>query len=94
MVPIYTQGILGEKHSLQNLKQKAKNIDLLLIEAGYIEPTPNDFTIDQIIEIVKSSHVKKAIATHLRESNLPILKRKIKNHKNIILAKDLMKIKI
>jgi len=90
---VYT-GDIGSKHPIKDLKQVIENVDLLLIEAGYLKPTPNHFTIDQIIEIVNEVGVKKTIATHLRDVNLPILKEKIKNYENIILAEDLMKIKI
>jgi ribonuclease BN (tRNA processing enzyme) len=90
---VYT-GDIGGNHDFQNLKQIVQNINLLLVESECIKPTPNHFTIDQIIEIVNDCNVKKVVATHLRDVNLPILKEKIKNHDNIILAKDLMKIKI
>ncbi|MDD5071538.1 MAG: MBL fold metallo-hydrolase [Patescibacteria group bacterium] len=90
---VYT-GDIGGEHSAKKLKQKARNADLLLIEAGYLNPTPNHFTIDQIAQIVKEAEVKKAIATHLRDAYLPALKEKIKGQQKIILAKDLMKISI
>jgi len=90
---IYT-GDIGSDHPIQNLKKMAQNIDLLLIEAGHTKLVYNHFTIEQIIEIVRDSHVKRAIATHVRDTNLSVFKKQIKNCKNIILAKDLMKVKI
>jgi len=90
---VYT-GDIGGDHPIENLKQTVKNSDLLLIEAGYIEKTPNHYTIDQIIEVVNQGRVKKAIATHLIDKNLPILKEKLKNQPNILLAEDLMEISI
>ncbi len=90
---VYT-GDIGGKHDLEILKNIVKNIDLLICEACSTKPTPNHFTIDQIIELARNSKIKKTIATHLRDANLKFLKEKIKNQKNIILAKDLMKIKI
>jgi ribonuclease BN (tRNA processing enzyme) len=81
-------------HTDHSLKRITKNADLLLIEAGYIKPTPNHFTMDQIIKLAESAKIKKTIATHLRDADLPILRKKIKNYKNIILAEDLMRIKI
>lgn len=90
---IYT-GDIGGGHSLEKLKQTAKNADLLLIEAYYTNPTPNHFTIDQVAQIVREAGIKKAIATHLRDVKVPALKEKIKGQNKIILAKDLMKISI
>jgi ribonuclease BN (tRNA processing enzyme) len=90
---IYT-GDIGGNHDFQDLAKIARGADLLLIEAGHIKPTPNHFTIDQIIKLADVSKVKKTIATHLRDANLPIIKEKIKNYNNIILAEDLMKIRI
>lgn len=90
---VYT-GDIGGHHSAEKLKQMAKNADLLLIEAGYLNPTPNHFTIDQVARIVLEAGVKKAVATHLRDTKVPVLKEKIKGQNKIILAKDLMKISI
>lgn len=90
---VYT-GDIGGNHDLQNLKRIVQGIDLLLVEAGYLKPTPNHFTIDQIIEIANTCNVQKIIVTHLRDVNLPVLKEKIKNYNNILLAEDLMKVEI
>lgn len=88
---VYT-GDIGNKHPIDKLVKTIKNADLLLVEAGNINQTPNHFTIDQIIDIVNESEIKKAIATHLRDINLPMLKNKIQNQDKLILAEDLMKI--
>jgi len=90
---VYT-GDIGGSLDIQGFKKIIQDIDLLLVEAGYIQPTPNHLTIDQIIKLVDSAKVPKVIATHLRDANLPILKEKIKDCDNIILAKDLMRIRI
>jgi ribonuclease Z len=90
---IYT-GDIGGDHDLESLKQRARDVDLLLIEAGHINPSPNHFTINQIIEIAEGLKVKKIVATHIRDVNLPMFKEKVKDHNNIILAKDLMQIEI
>ncbi|MFA4834021.1 MAG: ribonuclease Z [Patescibacteria group bacterium] len=90
---VYT-GDIGGHHSAKKLKQTAKNANLLLIEACHVNPTPNHFTINQVAQIVKEAGVKKAIATHLWDAKVPVLKEKIKGQNKIILAKDLIKISI
>ena len=90
---VYT-GDIGSSHNINNLKKIINDVDLLLIEASNIEPSKNHFTINQIIQIAEDCNVKKIIATHVRDKNQVILKKKIKNYKNIILAEDLIKIKI
>ncbi len=90
---VYT-GDVGGEHNLKYLKDKAKDTDLLLIEAGCANPSPTHLTIDQVIEISKDANVRKTVATHIRDENLGIFKKKTDKHDNVVLAEDLMKIEI
>lgn len=90
---VYT-GDIGSNHDIDSLKALVRDVDLLLIDAGYIRKTPNHFTVEQIIEIVGDANVKKAIGTHLSEKNVHIQNEQIKEYGNIQLAEDLMEVNI
>ncbi len=90
---VYT-GDVGGENNLQYLKDMAKDIDLLMIEAGCADPSPTHLTIDQVIEISNDANVGKTVATHIRDENLQIFKEKTRKYDRITLAEDLMKIEI
>jgi ribonuclease Z len=90
---VYT-GDLGGKQSKEDLLKICKNCDLLLIEAGHFKPTPNHFTLDEVIELSEKAKIKKTVATHLRDVHLSVFKTKLKNHPHLILAQDLLKISL
>lgn len=88
---VYT-GDIGSRHSMDDLKKRAENADVLLVECAAIEPAPNHFTIEQVIEVTKEAKVKKTIVTHVRDIHLPHIEPRIAEHPNIILAEDGMKV--
>jgi len=90
---VYT-GDIGGKHPMDELQETVRDADLLLIESSYLASTPNHFSPDQIIELSQVAHVKKTVATHLRDEYIPALKQKFKNHPTIVLAKDKMRIEL
>lgn len=84
---LYT-GDIGSDHPWDDLVQRCRNLDLLLIEAGALVPRPNHFTMEQIVRLRAEAEIKKVIATHLRDPYLETQKALIKNHPQIILAED------
>lgn len=87
-------GDVGSDQNFNKLAKISKNADILLIESGYKKPTPNHFTVDQIIDLSKKAKVKRTYLTHIKPSLEKYLKGKIKNEKNIYLSSDKMVINI
>jgi len=90
---VYT-GDIGSDHPMEDLVERVKGADLLLIEAGGTKPSPNHFTIEQILKLQDEAGVKRVIATHIREQNLPLIQSKISGRKNVTIAEDGMVVEL
>jgi ribonuclease Z len=90
---IYT-GDIGSDHPRASLAAKVKGADLLIIEAGNLKLSPNHMTIEQVISLAKEAEVEQTLATHIAEANVKLTQGKLKGHRSIKIAKDLMKINL
>lgn len=59
-------GDVGSGHALDDLVAKASNADLLIIESGAENPSPNHFTLSQIEVLVKQARVARVLIVHIR----------------------------
>lgn len=80
-----------------NMKKFSKDADLLIHDSTFFTELKEGYrhaTADDVIKLAKSAKVKQLILTHIsrRYQNLTELKDKIKKHKNVIIAKDFMKV--
>lgn len=90
---VYT-GDIGSNHPIDDLRDRVRDADVLLIECGTIKPSPSHFTIEQVIDLVDTASVKKAYVTHIRVENEALIQEKIGSRKDIVIAQDNMKILI
>jgi ribonuclease BN (tRNA processing enzyme) len=90
---IYT-GDLGSNHPIEDLVERVKNVDVLLIECGTIKPSASHFTIEQVIDLVDTAKVKRAFVTHISVQNEALIQEKVGSRKDIVIAQDNMKILI
>lgn len=85
---IYT-GDLGTDQS-HEFYQTIQGADTLLIESGSITPKPNHFTAGQAAELAQKYDIKRVILTHIRDENLPYIKRVVDQYHNLLaVAEDL-----
>jgi len=87
----------GDTLPCRNMIKLAKNADLLIHDSTYFNAdtrTSRHANVEQVLEIAKQSGAKKTILTHIsrRYTDMQDLNDKIKDHKNVTLAKDLMKV--
>ena len=90
---VYT-GDIGSDHPFDDLVGRVQGADVLLIEAGATKPSPNHFTIEQILKLQEVSGVKRIIATHIREQNLPLIQSKVAGQHAVTIAEDGMTVEI
>ena len=55
----------------------------LLIEAGALAPAPNHYTAGEAVNLAKRCHIPKVLLTHIRQENMPALKRAIRGQTDI-----------
>lgn len=84
---VYT-GDIGSAHPMDDLVNRARGADLLLIEAGALAPAPNHLTIEQVVKLGEAAGVKRVVATHIRDRNLPAIRAATKGRTDIIIAED------
>jgi ribonuclease Z len=90
----------GDTMATENIVKIAKGVDLLIHDSTFftdsLEKDYRHTTFDQVLSIAKDANVKQLILTHIsrRYQDLDYLKDKIKDEKNVSLAKDFMKIVI
>lgn len=86
---IYT-GDLGSQQSKEFYKA-IEGADILLIECGALSPTPNHFSVEQAIELARKYRIKKVLLTHLRDKNIPQIKKVANQYPQLVsLAQDKM----
>lgn len=86
----------GDTMPCKNIVSISKNADLLIHDSTYFMEVEGHrhATFEDVIKIAKEANVKDVILTHVsrRYQDLEELKEKIKNHPNVKIAKDFMKI--
>lgn len=89
-------GDIGSLHPVDDLIKRSKGADLLIIEASWLKKTPNHFTIHQVLKLVRVASIKRALIVHVPPipSIESYLKKVAKKEQKIILAHDMMTIKI
>ena len=87
-------GDIGNEHGFDDLAKKARNADLLIIEAGYPEPTPNHFSLNQLDELMERFGIKKTLICHLKNQDEGRVKKFVKSRKKCIIAEDKLKLKL
>ncbi len=61
-------GDIGSSHNFSDLVKTARGADVLMIETGYPERTPNHWTLAQTAELVDAAGIKKVLLVHLRHT--------------------------
>lgn len=87
-------GDIGSDEPIIRIAKNVRDVDLLVIEAGVVKPRANHFTAEQAINLQKKANIKNVILSHIRDKNLPLIKKAIKNKKNISIANDKQIIKL
>lgn len=88
----------GDTMATENIVKIAKDADLLIHDSTFFTDTlDKDYrhaTVDEVLKIAESAGVKQLVLTHIsrRYQDLDYLKDKIKDAKNVTLAKDFMKV--
>ncbi len=90
---VYT-GDIGSSHNFKDLVRVSQKADLLIIEAGYAQPTPNHYTIKQTKKLVEIARIKKVLIIHVRPQNYQNIKRFCRQDKRFIFGQDGLKIKV
>lgn len=85
-------GDTGSSQGVASLVAPAAQADVLIIEAGYDRPTPNHFTLDQIVELTRRANVMRTLIVHLKPvvQEEERVRRFIADKPNFILAEDKM----
>lgn len=93
---IFYPGDVGNDHGFDDLVNKSKNSDLLIIEAGYGQPTPNHFSLEQAELLKKEAGIKKVVFVHLRHiaGEEERILNFIGSRNDFVLAKDKMIIEL
>lgn len=84
---LYT-GDIGSDHPWEDLVERCRDVDLLLIEAAGLKRTPNHFTVEQILALVEEAGVKRALVTHVRAVNLPEQRRQLEGQSKVQIVDD------
>jgi ribonuclease Z len=77
--------------------ESAKNADLLIHDGTFVEEFPKraHASANKVIELAKEYKIKKLILTHIsRRYTDKEFSKKLKKYKNVLIAKDMMRIKI
>ena len=59
-------GDIGSSHDFASLVETTRNADLLMIETGYPQRTPNHWTLEQTEELMEAAKIKQVLLVHLR----------------------------
>jgi ribonuclease Z len=90
----------GDTMATENIVTIAKGADILIHDSTFftdsLEKDYKHATVDEVLAIAKEAEVKQLILTHIsrRYQDLDELKDRIKDHRNVTLAKDFMKIEL
>ena len=87
-------GDIGGGHPMKELAQKLKNVDVLLIEAGYPNPSPNHFNIQSVIELKKKAGIKKVYLVHIRDAWMDYYREQLGDAKDIFFARDSLEVEV
>jgi ribonuclease Z len=89
----------GDTMPCKNIVNLSENADLLIHDSTFFAEDVFDkqyrhTTFEDVLDIIKEAKVKQAVLTHIsrRYQNFEKLKEKIKDHENVKVAKDFMKI--
>lgn len=84
---VYT-GDIGSCHNFNGLVETVKSADLLITEASYDKPTPNHFSIDQVVELVNKGNVDKVLVVHTRPHHTHNVENICRKDSRFVFAKD------
>ncbi len=88
----------GDTEPVKRMVKFAKGADMLIHDCTFFEEFKDrkHAEFDEVLEIGKDAGVKKLILTHFSRRYVDVkeLKKKIEKRKNVILAKDLLRMKI
>lgn len=87
-------GDIGGDTPMDELTENLKDVDVLLIEAGYPNPSPNHFYVEKTIELKKKANIKRVYLVHIRDIWIPDYKKQLEGSKGISLAYDGLEIEI
>lgn len=87
-------GDVGGDTPMTELIEALKNVDVLIIEAGRPNPTPNHFDIAKTLELKAKAEIKKVYLVHIRDGWLDELKVQLGDAEDIVFANDGMEIEI
>lgn len=89
-------GDIGSRHDFNDLVENSRDADLLIIETGYPQPTPNHFTLEQIDELVQKAGIAKTLLVHIKP--MPEEEKRIREfveaNQNYLLATDGQTVKL
>lgn len=84
---VYT-GDVSSLQPIDDLARNLNNIDLLVVECGALKPGGSHFTAEQAIELKQKANIKQILLSHLRDKNIPAIKKAIARFDTVTIAKD------
>lgn len=90
---VYT-GDVGSDQNVNDLITVCEGANLLIVEASYEHPTPNHYTIEQVIDLKERANVEKVLIVHIRPQHLKSVENLVKRRDDFILGIDGLKIEI